>query len=43
MEKYDGLRVFWDRKALYYNKKRISVPTDKISLFPDIPFEGELW
>jgi hypothetical protein len=42
MEKYDGVRVFWDGKYLYVkNSKVISVPED--CNFPSFPFEGELW
>jgi hypothetical protein len=43
MEKYDGVRVIWNGKALYsrYTNKLIEVP--QTSQFPSIPFEGELW
>jgi hypothetical protein len=43
MEKFDGVRVFWDGNRLYEknSKKTLNVP-QHITL-PSIPFEGELW
>jgi hypothetical protein len=43
MEKFDGVRVFWDGKQLISSKERtiIDVPTE--CKFPSFPFEGELW
>jgi hypothetical protein len=43
MEKYDGIRVFWDGKRLHAKSLGtiIKVPTDLS--FPSIPFEGVLW
>jgi hypothetical protein len=43
MEKYDGVRVYWDGKSLYtsYPKQHLQVPNN--IAFPTIPFEGELW
>jgi DNA ligase-1 len=43
MEKLDGVRVFWDGKALYTKDlKKISPPSQFVNKFPTIPFEGEL-
>jgi hypothetical protein len=42
MEKYDGVRVYWDGKALI--SKEINIPADMLNCeLPFIPFEGELW
>jgi hypothetical protein len=43
MEKFDGVRVYWDGEYLIssYSKAIINVP--KEYSFPRIPFEGELW
>jgi hypothetical protein len=43
MEKYDGIRVYWDGRKLYpkYSKVGIDVPKDL--QFPSVAFEGELW
>jgi DNA ligase-1 len=43
MEKYDGVRVFWDGKHLLLKNSKtvINVPQD--CAFPSVPFEGELW
>jgi hypothetical protein len=42
MEKYDGVRVFWDGKLrVQGSKKIIEVPNNIV--FPMLPFEGELW
>ena len=44
MEKFDGVRVYWDGNNLFSKnmKIRIDIP-DQIESFPSIPFEGELW
>jgi hypothetical protein len=44
MEKYDGVRVFWDGKQLQYSRNTniaINIP-DHLAL-GSTPFEGELW
>jgi hypothetical protein len=41
MEKYDGLRVYWDGKQLHSKGIRIDIPPSLE--FPSIPFEGVLW
>jgi hypothetical protein len=43
MEKFDGIKVYWDGTTLYSPllKQKIVVPAD--CKFPIIPFEGELW
>jgi hypothetical protein len=43
MEKFDGVRVFWDGNHLYTSNSRgkINVPTDL--KFPTLSLEGELW
>jgi hypothetical protein len=43
MEKYDGVRVYWDGGRLVLKKLQeiISVPPEYA--FPSVPFEGELW
>jgi DNA ligase-1 len=43
MEKFDGIRVYWDGKQLYSQNSKyvLNVPQD--CKFPNIPFEGELW
>jgi hypothetical protein len=43
MEKFDGVRVYWDGKNLHskHSTSVIIVPPD--CKFPNIPFEGELW
>jgi hypothetical protein len=43
MEKYDGVRVFWDGKQLYSKGKRSAITLPPDVVFPKIPFEGELW
>ena len=45
MEKYDGIRVFWNGKELKTSSgQAIKVPETVIGFFPkDIYFEGELW
>jgi hypothetical protein len=45
MEKFDGVRVFWDGKSLVtsWKRKNVNVPQDILKTFPKIPFEGELW
>jgi hypothetical protein len=41
MEKYDGIRCYWNGKNLLINGMKMTVPP-KYN-FPSIPFEGELW
>jgi hypothetical protein len=41
MEKYDGVRVYWDGQYLLWKNSQVEVPKDL--QFPSIPFEGELW
>jgi hypothetical protein len=43
MEKYEGIRVYWDGKRMHYqnSKKTLDVPTGYG--FPPVPFEGQLW
>jgi hypothetical protein len=42
MEKFDGLRVFWDGKRLQVkNSTPIDIPQE--FAFPTTPFEGQLW
>jgi hypothetical protein len=41
MEKYDGVRVFWDGHVLQAKGKLIDVP--KSFVLPSLPFEGVLW
>jgi DNA ligase-1 len=43
MEKYDGVRVFWDGKHLFIKNAKIKIPVPTNHRFPSIPFEGELW
>jgi hypothetical protein len=41
MERYGGVRVYWDGNALYYKNKPVYTP--KNLNFPTTPFEGEVW
>jgi hypothetical protein len=44
LEKYDGIRVFWDGATLRCAKNtKISIEVPKELSFPNVPFEGELW
>jgi hypothetical protein len=43
MEKYDGVRVFWDGKQLRSKDTRQVINVPQIVEFQTIPFEGELW
>jgi DNA ligase-1 len=43
MEKYDGVRVFWDGSRLMTNTSRVVIDLPTNFGFPSIPFEGELW
>jgi hypothetical protein len=43
MEKYDGIRVFWDGKQLHSKTSGKILNLPKGHNFPTIPFEGELW
>jgi hypothetical protein len=43
MEKYDGVRVFWDGKRLHTSRGEVSIEVPKECVFPSTPFEGELW
>jgi hypothetical protein len=42
MEKYDGVRVYWDGTSLSYKSWKIPLPKS-VEPFPNFPFEGELW
>jgi hypothetical protein len=45
MEKYDGVKVYWNGKdkLLTPSGKVINVPRNLAVTFPSLPFEGELW
>jgi hypothetical protein len=43
MEKFDGVRVFWDGKRLYSKSPQVVIDVPSEWKFPTIPFEGELW
>ena len=43
MEKFDGVRIFWDGSKLHSKHTNVSVQVPKDLNFPSIPFEGELW
>jgi hypothetical protein len=43
MEKFDGVRVFWNGEKLYANTLKMPIDLPQEWKFPDIPFEGELW
>lgn len=43
MEKFDGVRVFWDGKKLYSKNMKVIINIPHNIIFPPIPFEGELW
>ncbi len=45
MEKYDGVRVYWDGMKLCtsHDNRAIQVPPQYTEFFPTIPFEAELW
>jgi hypothetical protein len=43
MEKYDGIRVFWDGKYLRVKSSGITVPIPQDMKFPTTQFEGVLW
>jgi hypothetical protein len=43
MEKYDGVRVFWDGQLLHCLKSNVIIQVPKELHFPETPFEGELW
>jgi hypothetical protein len=43
MEKYDGIRVFWDGKSLVTSNSKTHIELPKDANFPSIRFEGELW
>jgi hypothetical protein len=44
MEKYDGVRVYWDGQTLHANGQKYSKSAySKLQTFPSIPFDGELW
>ncbi|MGS0692029.1 DNA ligase [Shewanella sp. 30m-9] len=43
-EKLDGVRGYWDGKAMYSRSGRlINLPTWFVEGFPDFPLDGELW
>jgi hypothetical protein len=43
MEKYDGVRVYWDGKRLHCKNLNISMKVPQQYAFPSTPFEGQLW
>jgi hypothetical protein len=43
MEKFDGVRVFWDGKRLYSKSAKLVIDVPKECKFPSTMFEGELW
>ena len=43
MEKYDGVRVYWDGSRLHSKHPSVVLDIPKRLNFPNIPFEGELW
>jgi hypothetical protein len=43
MEKFDGIRVFWDGKRLQSKKLKFKIDVPSQYNFPTVPFEGELW
>jgi hypothetical protein len=43
MEKFDGVRVYWDGSRLHALGLKTSIEVPKSCLFPSTPFEGELW
>jgi DNA ligase-1 len=45
IEKFDGVRVFYDGVGTLYTKhmKPIPVPPFFLQGFPKVPFEGDLW
>jgi hypothetical protein len=43
MEKFDGIRVYWNGKNLYVSDSRTPLKVPKEHAFSSIPFEGELW
>jgi hypothetical protein len=42
MEKFDGVRVFWDGKRLYCRSPEIALDVPQSCEFPPSPFEGQL-
>jgi hypothetical protein len=43
MEKYDGVRVYWDGKQLHIKSLNVVTNVPKEASFPSTPFEGEFW
>jgi hypothetical protein len=43
MEKFDGVRVYWNGKALYSKSLNAVIDIPKAISFGTTPFEGELW
>jgi hypothetical protein len=43
MEKFDGVRVYWDGKRLFSTSSRSLIQVPLNLQFPTTPFEGELW
>jgi hypothetical protein len=43
MEKYDGVRVYWDGIRLQIANSKINIDVPENLAFPSFPFEGELW
>jgi hypothetical protein len=43
MEKFDGVRVFWDGQRLISKSSKTVIPVPPEYKLPSLPFEGELW
>jgi hypothetical protein len=43
MDKFDGVRVFWDGKRLHSKSSGVKIEVPRSLQFPATPFEGELW
>ncbi len=44
LEKYNGIRVFWDESSLKTtNHIPIAVPADIVTKFPKVAFEAQMW
>jgi hypothetical protein len=43
MEKYNGVRVYWDGKTLRSSFSRMEISVPQNLSFPALPFEGVVW
>lgn len=44
LEKFDGLRVYWDGARLHLSQApEVAIDVPASLDFPSTPFEGELW